>query len=237
MTKLVPASDVRPAEWVITGLRGFAESVQSLVPEGFPKYARVFHPAYLRDEPVRWADIASANGKVAHVGMQLDALTGSADSYNIAPQPGLFDYAPRDGTLPINLVRSLLPVLARHTTAPATCWFAVWEGWGGLRRDLATAPKFDLPGRSYHLLSGPIEAAAESVDDVVVDSSLAFLSEFAFQSASLWWPDDHAWCVATEIDFVTTYIGCDERCSDEILRLGDVESFEVDPAARGSESW
>jgi hypothetical protein len=84
---------------------------------------------------------------------------------------------------------------------------------------------------------GSIEAAAESVDDAVLDPSLGFLSEFAFQSASLWWPDDHAWCVATEIDFVTTYIGCDERCSDEILRLDDVESFEVDPAARGPASW
>lgn len=237
MTNLAPASDVGPAEWVIDGLRGFAESVHSFVPEGFAKYARVFHPAYLRGEPVRWAEIAAANGKPAHVGMQLHALTGSADLYNIPSQPGLFDYRPRDGALPISLVRALLPVLSRHTTTPANCWFAVWEGWGALRGDFAAAPKFDLPGRAYHLLTGPIEAATENVTAVVVDPSLPFLSEYAFQSASLWWPDDHAWCVATEIDFDSTYVGCDDRCCDEILSLGDVESFEVDPAARGPESW
>jgi len=101
-----------------------------------------------------------------------------------------------------------------------------------LRRDLALAPKFGIPGRSYHLLAGPIEAATESVSQVAVGPELPFLSALAFQSTSFWWPDDHAWCVATEIDFNTTYIGCDEVCCHEILRLG-LESFEVDPAARG----
>jgi hypothetical protein len=45
------------------------------------------------------------------------------------------------------------------------------------------------------------------------------------------------WCVATEIDFNTTYVGCDERCCREILSLPDIESFAVDPAARGYEAW
>ena len=232
MRELVPADDTRAADWLVTSLRGFAESIPSLVPVGFATYVRVFHPAYLRGKPVRWADIALANGKDAHVGMQLDVLTGSADSYNIPPQLDVFDWVPQEGSLPLKLVESLLPVLARHTSTPQRCWFGAWEGWGALRRDLALAPKFGIPGRSYHLLAGPIEAATESVSQVAVGPELPFLSALAFQSTSFWWPDDHAWCVATEIDFNTTYIGCDEVCCHEILRLG-LESFEVDPAARG----
>ena len=37
--------DARAAEWVVAGLRGFAESVLSLLPGCFSGYLRVFHPA------------------------------------------------------------------------------------------------------------------------------------------------------------------------------------------------
>jgi hypothetical protein len=175
--------------------------------------------------PVRWAEVAAANHKGAHVGMQFDVLIDSDDLYNFDPQPGVFDDAPQVGSLPREQIELLVPVLARHTATQQACWFASWEGWGDIRADVASAPKFHVPQRSYHLLAGPIDAATESVN------------EHLEQSASLWWPDDHAWCVATEIDFNTTYIGCDETCRDEISHLPDLEAFAVDPAARGPEAW
>jgi hypothetical protein len=226
---LVPASDTTPADWVIAGLRGFAESVESIVPAGFASYVRVFHPAYRRGgdsfRPVRWTEVAAANQKRAHVGMQFDLLIGSDDLYTFVPQPGVFDQGPQVGSLPREQIELLVPVLGRHTATPQTCWFASWEGWGGIRADVASAPKFQPAPRSYHLLAGPIESASES------------MSEHSEQSASVWWPDDHAWCVATEIDFNTTYVGCDDMCRDELLRTADVEAFVVDPAARGYEAW
>lgn len=229
MTALAPATDTGPADWVVAGLRGFAESVVSLVPVGFGAYLRIFHPAYRSHgnstRPVRWAEVAAANQKSAHVGMQFDVLTTTDDPYNIAPQAGVFDDAPQVGSLPREQIQLLVPVLARHTATPHACWFAAWEGWGGIRADVASAPKFHVPGRSYHLLAGAIEAASESVN------------EHYEQSVSLWWPDDHAWCVATEIDFDTTYIGCDETCRDEIRDLPELETFAVDPAARGRDAW
>jgi len=57
------------------------------------------------------------------------------------------------------------------------------------------------------------------------------LEGFRDQSANIWWPDDRAWCVATEIDLNTTYIGCDDACRDTILALPGVEALEIDPAA------
>jgi hypothetical protein len=39
------AVDARAADWVVAGLRGFGESVLSLVPPGFSEYLRVFHPS------------------------------------------------------------------------------------------------------------------------------------------------------------------------------------------------
>src|SRR5205823_2449842 len=91
---LTPAPHWSRANWVVVGLRGFAESVLSLVPPGFEAYVRIFHPAARtighEFQPVRWTEIAAANGRKVHPGMQLPALTGTFDSY-AGGQPGVFD--------------------------------------------------------------------------------------------------------------------------------------------------
>lgn len=53
----------------------------------------------------------------------------------------------------------------------------------------------------------------------------------AWQTASLWWPDDHAWCVATEVDHDSTYVGCSPGCLDALLGEPALEVFAIDPAA------
>jgi hypothetical protein len=190
----------------------FAESVLSFVPSGFESYVRVFHPASLDGRPVTWADIAVANGKRAHAGMQLNALTGLDDR---DVQPDVFDWSPEEGSLPCNLIPPLLETLSRHTQTTDRCWFAVWYGFGALRPELRLGPTFATPGREY--FKGPIEGALES------------FCEYP-QSANIWWPDDHAWCIATEIDLRTTYIGCSEACSDDLLARPELEAYEIDPS-------
>jgi hypothetical protein len=39
-----------------------------------------------------------------------------------------------------------------------------------------------------------------------VTGATAFRSEPWFQSPTLWWPDDRAWCVASELDIYSTYV-------------------------------
>jgi len=41
--------------------------------------------------------------------------------------------------------------------------------------------------------------------------------EFELQTPSLFWPDDHAWCVATEIDLDSTYLGGPEELVRALL--------------------
>jgi len=219
---VLPADDTSAAAWVVAGVRGFAQSVLSLVPAGFEAYVRLFHPAYrARDltERVRWGQIAEANGKHAHPGMQLLALTGS-EEYVRYGQPGVYEVAPEEGSLPRELARPLLSVLERHTTTPEDCWFAIWCGFAGLRPGVARAPTFGLPAREYHLVHGPLEAAAGSAVDG------------RHQSPNLWWPQDRAWLVATEIDLNTTYLGCERACRAELLASPDLEATAVPTAAR-----
>lgn len=213
--------DAVPAAWVVRGLRGFGESVLSVVPEGFEAYARIFHPAGNGDPevPVPWRDIAQANGRTAHRAMQWPSITGSFRFYNGAGQPGVWDRQPEEGALPQALVPVLTPVLSRHTATAGLCWFAVWDGWGALEPGVAEAPAFEIPHRRLFLLTGPITAIGRSLG-----------TPPWWQSPNVWWPDDRAWCVATEIDLESTYVGGTRACIAELTGHPDLEAVAVDPA-------
>ena len=114
----------------------------------------------------------------------------------------------------------LVRTLARHTTSADDCWFAVWEGWGALDDAFRGQPTFGLPNRNYHLASGPLTAASQSVS-----------SWHLHQSCNLWWPADHAWCVATEIDLDSTYLGASEACIEQLLANPDLEAVPLDRTA------
>ena len=42
---------------------------------------------------------------------------------------------------------------------------------------------------------------------------------------NLWWPDDHAWCVASEIDLAYTYVGGSRKLIEQVLELPALESL------------
>ena len=150
------APDASPAAWIIAGLRGSGESVLSLVPEGFEAYARIFHPAYRGEPlaPVRWRDVATANGRVAHRVMQWPSITGSFPFTSSSAQPGLWDWEPEEGSLPEELATILAAVLAPLTATPAQCWFAVWDGYAALALADDQAPVFEIPHRRMLMLTG-----------------------------------------------------------------------------------
>jgi hypothetical protein len=50
------------------------------------------------------------------------------------------------------------------------------------------------------LFKGPVGAACN------------FRSRLWFQSPTAWWPDDHAWCVTTDVDSFSTYIAGTREC-------------------------
>jgi len=112
----------------------------------------------------------------------------------------------------------------QHTTSPEDCYFALWEGWAQLAGGSAwgtltlegsgraveppplltprekSAPRLQLPDRSYLLLRGPLAAVATLARYEGPDVPWA-------QSPNLFWPADRAWIVATEIDFDSTLVG------------------------------
>lgn len=214
--------DVSPGAWVAPALRPFGEHVVgSLVPRFFDAYARVFHPAvrYVGDDDIEvpWSEVAAANRTVAHPVMEWGSLTGSMDFFEDADQSPLWDQAPARGHLPVGVAEALVEVLRGHTGTPDDVFFGVWSGFGFVVGPPAvTAPALALPGRDHWLLRGPIDLAASNMAE-----------EPSEQSASLWWPADRAWFVATDIDLVTTFVGGSAACIADVLACPALEAARV----------
>ena len=107
---------------------------------------------------------------------------------------------------------SITEVLARSTKTPDECWFAVWEGNTALDDIRVTAPTAEIAGYNYFLLRGPIERATDTLRGL---------------SPNLWWPNDHAWCVAQHFDFPCAYIGGSRDAVADLLALTDIDSSPV----------
>lgn len=126
----------------------------------------------------------------------------------------LWNEQPRSGTLPREIAERLAAILPSHTQTPDSCWFGVWDGFGGLRIPRGGVG-FSVPQRDLLLLHG-------RVDDVPTTLSVV---DWSYQSPNLWWPDDKAWCVATEIDFNWTYVGGSHACVQQILNDSGLEAL------------
>jgi hypothetical protein len=241
---LHPSADVAAADWVGPRLRRFGSAVAAVVPDGFPAYVRILHPAQGTDDrPVRWAEVAAWSGRRMHRLVQFDAIIRPAVPAPTDPAPWN-GQSPPDGNLPAELLRILCPRLAEHTSTAASCWFCLWDGYGWLHGSPSVAimgrggsfpvppafpaevldgPRVRLPGRDYLLFAGPLAAASELG---WADPSGFFFS----QSPNLFWPHDHAWCVASEIDLFCTLVAGPEALAEALLDDPRLETWRVQPA-------
>ena len=83
--------------------------------------------------------------------------------------------------------------------------------------------KLEVPSRSYLLFRGPLDAIGSFIEP-------AFFGHA--QSPNIWWPEDRAWCVATDIDMFDTYIGGSAECIEQILAHPGLETFPATIEAR-----
>jgi hypothetical protein len=257
---LAVSSDVDAGEWIVKNTHDWGV-VHELVPDGFEAYARVFHAAYEwvddREEAgqlpptkgrfspgtnravsvygreVRWVEVAHANGRVAHPVMEWASITGDYGFRWAGEQPGLWDRAPSLGTLSLHETTRLCEVLAGYTATPERCWFGIWEGYGTLPDGLKelSAPRLHMRGREMILLGGPLSALpATSFDDAWYRSGHANPAD-RYRSPSLWWPDDRSWCVASDVDLQTSYLGATRECVQRLIDDGQLEIMEVSPEA------
>ncbi|MCZ4590055.1 hypothetical protein R1X32_13475 [Rhodococcus opacus] len=71
---------------------------------------------------------------------------------------------------------------------------------------------------------------------LLTDSITAAGSRFRnLLSPNLWWPDDRAWCVATDVDLMASYVGASTECVHAITNCSELEALEV--SATMSVQW
>ncbi len=268
--------DSAQADWFIPRLHPFAQDVGSVIPEGFDAYCRIFHPAWrstrTKREKVRWSEVAAQTGRTVHPTMQFEFIR-----VPLAGQPGFTArelQEPYEGRMPSDELAVLTGHLRDATTAPESCWFCIWEGYGQLhggtvyltgeapgrpirfdgthvrigpwtmsipyvterlvserhrhtlnewRRAATNAPpeygngaRVEIPGRRYHLYTGTVDEA------IVVDPGTNHPL-----MANMWWPEDRAWFVATEIDFTSTLVGASKQVVDSILLDDRLEALPI----------
>jgi len=100
-------------------------------------------------------------------------------------------------------------------------------GSGLLPAEVATGPKLELPGRAYFLAR--LDLADLCADDW--EARAIWADPPPTRTPSLLWPDDHAWCLATEIDFDSTLIGGSRALATALLATPGLEVLEIDRSA------
>jgi hypothetical protein len=199
---------------------------------------------------LRWAEVAANCGRSMHRLAQFHAISrpnARAPIETVEP--------PAQGNLQPNLLRSLCSVLRRHTRTPDSCWFCLWTGHGwlddrqsvsivftkvdepsdssgpdaaaddlspALRAAVQNDARVRLPQRDYLLLTGPLEAAMEIGWTLAGD-------HFIPQSPNLFWPADHAWCVASEIDLFCTLVAGPSELAEDLMAEPRLEAWRVLP--------
>ena len=223
-TKLAPdgltfSEDVSGARWVEESLSDFG-TVRALLPGGFPAYARLFHPAYLdgdEEQPVPWSTVASWTGRTVHPLMQFTRIAGLSEDLQYTYKDPPWGSHPQMGSIPERECRTLVGVLKGFTTTPGSCCFCLWEGYGNIDTRLYRAgSRVRGQGRDYLLFRGPIDA---------IMAFLAGDGPFWGESPNIWWPEDRAWCVATDIDLYDTYVGGSQECIEAVLSNPALEAL------------
>ncbi|QNG36549.1 hypothetical protein F1C76_08070 [Geodermatophilaceae bacterium NBWT11] len=143
-------------------------------------------------------------------------MSGASDPLdsNTSRRP---DLAPAHGHLVAAALTPLTRLLAEHTSTPRDCWFCTWTGYSW---SSPTGRYVVHPGREYVLGRGPITAALGNGEHLTPDW-------FQPQSPNLWWPEDRAWFVGTEIDFDSTLIACTTDLAAALLEGPDLETLPV----------
>src|SRR3954471_12654614 len=109
--ELHASSRLAEADWIAPPLRPFGSGVASIVPDAFPAYVRILHPAYgPGSEILTWAEVAANSGRTMHRLAQFHAINRPTAGASI----GTAD-PPKPGNLEPNRLTALCEVLRHHT--------------------------------------------------------------------------------------------------------------------------
>ncbi|MFI5801902.1 hypothetical protein [Streptomyces sp. NPDC051561] len=227
--------DLAPAQWLVDAYPDdtLFGKVAGMCTPGFPAYARVLHPAALDDHPVRWDEVARKDPagvrKVDGETLWHELVGADDEAPYIQEQaglPGVWDEMAWEGVTPAPVARLLAAVLSGHTETPERCWYGLWDGYGTYDWD-NRVPTFPTPHRDHILLGGALNEVSSPSEPGWQGRGTGYI-----ELPELWWPEDHSWCVGSDTDLKSTYVGSSRACVAALLAAPGLEVHPVDPMAR-----
>ena len=238
--------DIGQAEWLKDELDDLMTgTVSAIVPARFESYARILHPVETPlhgDRLVRWRDVADWGGH---------SLTAQSQWLELAIPEHLPErqrpwrsQGPQQGSLYSGDAQALVEIARRFTSTPEKCWCCIWEGFGWWSRVTYTSGQSAVPS------TGPIPVEAKDwpkvhtpyrdyllYEEWLETSFLEAIDILEGHSPNLWWPSDLVWCVGTEIDFDSTYVGGSKPFIEAILKSEELEAFALDSTDTTRLEW
>ncbi len=84
--------------------------------------------------------------------------------------------------------------------------------------------------RNMILLSGPLsEMPKVTFEFDPEDPASTTLRSAWDRSPSLWWPEDRSWCVGTDTDLNSSYVGATRACIEALCGDHRLEIMAIDP--------
>lgn len=191
-------------------------TVAELLPDGYARYLRVFHPFLPADPgdrdkvlpgpPRTWRSLADEAGAVFHPELMswslIDALGWENEHHRFLLSEGRLDEPARS---------ALFGILAASDAGDA--FYLYFLNAIVRARDhaplLYRAPLVDLD---------EVHAAASELLGDPPDKAPG--PEFV-------WPLDRSWMVTTDYDLESTYVACDDRIAEQILSAADIEALPL----------
>lgn len=226
--------------WIVPRLEGgFGGKVKQRVPNGYEAYVRVMHPTSDSDgNPVTWAAVASALGRIAHREMQWHRLAGASDSYAITGSEW-GGGNPETGELEPASLEVLCRILASHTAEPEHCFFGLSTIYAGVEETYFKAALLRWPARDFVIFAGPL-STADQLGCEPKGAGIAITWSGPpgspppdpvlrlSHAPNLIWPADHSWFVASEYDLDSTLVGGSRPLIDSLLAAPELETWEVE---------
>ena len=215
-------------EWVARDL-DWTRKLRSWMPDRFEGFARVLHPAFVRvseeekgvrEISVPWSAVGEWSGKPLNATSHIQDLMLRADGITWTGQ-GREGLAPSQGQMDRESLGRLLTHLADESTTPNEIWMLIWIGYGeppdslGLPVDVTSFLR--LTGRQYILRRGSILSSTGGPDGPSFENPPTF-----------WWPADHSWFVACDVDASSTYVGGSDKLIQRVLSDTSLEVFPAE---------
>jgi hypothetical protein len=125
------------------------------------------------------------------------------------------------------LLQATLEVLAKHTTTADEVYFCLWAGWGSdaFPPSVLNGARVAVSNRDYFMLLGNLSDFGEWH----ILESPPGQSGFDLPDPAFIWPDDHAWCIANDVDPHYAGIGATSRAVEQLLADPNLDVVRTDP--------